>query len=653
MNVGRSLRIVWCATIVLFALFVLRVAFGVGASFAPDAVGDWMYDALEALAIGIIVARVIALKADRLAFGVLAAGMASSTIGDVISTIDPPQTFPSIVDAFYLPLYPAAYIALVLMIRNRARDAGATLWIDGAIALLGTAAIGAAIVVREVAANTGGSLGVVSTTLAYPALDMVLIGTVVTALSLGTWRRERWWWILAAGFVLDGASNAIYSYEASIGNYLGYQYLETMWPLSFLVLAGAATLRRDVLPVRAKLVQASTVTAVAAASGVAILALGSLGTLDPLTAVLATAAVLGALARLVIALRENRVMLRRTSTAATTDALTSLGNRRLLMDQLEAAAADTEGRYCLVLFDLDGFKSYNDAFGHVAGDVLLARLGRRLEEATDGPDAAFRLGGDEFCVLAEIDDEPPRDVVGRYAPALCERGDGFEISASAGAVVLPDEASDAVQALQVADRRMYAEKNAKPSRRVDVYQTLLAVVAAGGPNLTDHARGMAELATMVGARLGVQGSALLELRRAAELHDVGKIAIPEAILEKPGPLDASEWSFMHSHTVIGERLLAVAGELSGVARIVRSSHEQWEGTGYPDGLAGEAIPLAARIIAVCDAFEAMCSERPYRDALSRQAAIGELRRTAGSQFDPIVVDAFEAVAFPESQAEAA
>ena len=227
MNVGRSLRIVWCATIVLFALFVLRVAFGVGASFASDAVGDWTYDALEALAIGIIVARVIALKADRLAFGVLAAGMASSTIGDVISTIDPPQTFPSIVDAFYLPLYPAAYVAVVLMIRNRARDAGVTLWIDGAIALLGTAAIGAAIVVREVAANTGGSLGVVSTTLAYPALDMVLIGTVVTALSLGTWRRERWWWILAAGFVLDGVSNAIYSYEASIGNYLGYQYLET------------------------------------------------------------------------------------------------------------------------------------------------------------------------------------------------------------------------------------------------------------------------------------------------------------------------------------------------------------------------------------------------------------------------------------------
>jgi two-component system, cell cycle response regulator len=131
--------------------------------------------------------------------------------------------------------------------------------------------------------------------------------------------------------------------------------------------------------------------------------------------------------------------------------------------------------------------------------------------------------------------------------------------------------------------------------------------------------------------------------RAAELHDVGKMAIPDAILEKTGPLDEAEWSFMRRHTIIGERILLAAPALRSAARLVRSCHERWDGAGYPDELAGDSIPLGARVVAVCDAFHAMTTDRPHRPRRSRAEALMELRRCAGAQFDPAVVEAFARV----------
>jgi HD-GYP domain-containing protein (c-di-GMP phosphodiesterase class II) len=157
-----------------------------------------------------------------------------------------------------------------------------------------------------------------------------------------------------------------------------------------------------------------------------------------------------------------------------------------------------------------------------------------------------------------------------------------------------------------------------------------------------HLVGVAELALAVAREVGMDGEQLDELARAAELHDVGKIAIPEEILRKPGPLDPDEWAFVRRHTVIGERILGAAPALRPVARIVRSTHERWDGGGYPDGLAGDEIPLGARIVAVCDAYEAMVSDRPYRPALSPDLAVDELRAHAGTQFDPKVVEVFTA-----------
>jgi putative nucleotidyltransferase with HDIG domain len=160
------------------------------------------------------------------------------------------------------------------------------------------------------------------------------------------------------------------------------------------------------------------------------------------------------------------------------------------------------------------------------------------------------------------------------------------------------------------------------------------------PGLDDHNDRVLHLAERVARSLGITGADLDDLLHAAALHDVGKAAIPERILEKPGPLTSDERAFVQRHTIIGDRILAAAPALRRVGRIVRGSHERWDGAGYPDRLAGEEIPLASRIIAVCDAYDAMTEDRPYRSAMPDHEAAAELRRCAGTQFDPGVVDLF-------------
>ena len=215
------------------------------------------------------------------------------------------------------------------------------------------------------------------------------------------------------------------------------------------------------------------------------------------------------------------------------------------------------------------------------------------------------------------------------------------ISASSGATRIPQETTDATEALRLCDRRMYAAKHSR--RATAARQTrdvLLAALAARHTELGEHLTGVATAADRVGNRLGLAKRELQELGYAAELHDVGKVAIPDSILSKPGPLNEGEWEFVRRHTVIGERILAAAPSMTTVAEVVRATHERFDGHGYPDAIAGEQIPLAARIIAVCDAYDAMVSARPYRPAATHEEALDELRRCSGTQFDPRVVAAF-------------
>jgi diguanylate cyclase (GGDEF)-like protein len=354
-----------------------------------------------------------------------------------------------------------------------------------------------------------------------------------------------------------------------------------------------------------------------------------------------------ALALIIVALSgvSLRAARRELEAQANTDVLTGLGNRRRLLADLERAVstAKADEPVVVTLFDLNGFKHYNDTFGHPAGDALLLRLGRALELAVkDFGGRAYRPGGDEFCVIVRTTSQAAMEQAA--AGALSESGEGFTISAAFGSVVLPLNASDESEALRKADEAMYAQKHSgRAGADRQSSDVLLRALTERHPDLGDHLDGVTELAVDVAERLGIQGDELAQVRHAAALHDIGKVAIPDAIINKPAALNADEWAFMRRHTIIGERILAAAPSLRGAAGLVRASHEAWDGSGYPDRLAAAEIPLGARIISICDAFDAMLADRPYSPPRSIDDALAELRRCAGAQFDPVVVPVFEQV----------
>ena len=330
---------------------------------------------------------------------------------------------------------------------------------------------------------------------------------------------------------------------------------------------------------------------------------------------------------------------RRSQADATTDPLTAIGNRRKLFVDLQRSADSLNGDETLTLgiFDLDGFKSYNDTFGHPAGDALLARLGSRLAAATLGGDQCYRIGGDEFVVVTAAANG--ERVLSAAQKALTESGTGFSIGCSRGSAqiragVTPDEA------LHIADQRLYANKRSVRAGQTEAKDALLQVLAEQDMGLVTHLHHVALLAESTATCLGLSPEQIGRTRLAAELHDVGKAAIPASILDKPGPLNAAERSLIEHHTLIGERILAAAPTLEAIAPIVRSAHERIDGDGYPDGLHGDEIPICSRIIAVVDAFDAMTGDRAYRTAIPSAAALAEIHRNAGTQFDPAVANAF-------------
>ncbi len=348
---------------------------------------------------------------------------------------------------------------------------------------------------------------------------------------------------------------------------------------------------------------------------------------------------------------ENARLLKGSRIEAVTDDLTGVRNRRALTADLERrsnpATANTPSM--LVLFDLDGFKQYNDTFGHPAGDALLARMAGRLEAAVDGLGDAYRMGGDEFCVLAPASlAEGPLLI--RAASALSESGEAFGIGCSYGKALMPAEAASAEEALRIADQRMYAAKTERSSASRQSTDVLLKVLSERSPALGVHRSGVAQLAEDTAGALGLPEHEVTRIRLAAELHDIGKVAIPTEILNKSSTLDRREWEFIRSHTEIGERIVRAAPSLSHTAELVRSSHEWHDGHGYPDSLSGEDIPIGASIISVCDAFDAMVSDRPYGMGRTTAEALTELARCSGTQFRPDVVTAFAAPA--EARADA-
>ena len=350
---------------------------------------------------------------------------------------------------------------------------------------------------------------------------------------------------------------------------------------------------------------------------------------------------------------------------ALTDPLTGLGNHRHFHERLqrELTQADHDGaKLSLCLVDIDDFKRINDRFGHPVGDRVLGQIAARLRQGGE----SFRLGGDEFAVLlpglGERDAvSVARSIVERVGAAELEQVG--EVTVSAGVATFPVQGVGRDELIRLADSALYWAKEDGKNRARTYEATTLEFTQlqqlAEGPDRTaryraaaslakavdardeytgSHSERVGQLAARIARRLGFEETQVELTRLAASLHDLGKLAIPEEILRKPGTLNESERLVLQRHPQIGHRMLESLG-VEPIADWVLHHHERWDGAGYPDRLRGDEIPLGARIIFVADAWDAMTSERVYRRSLSERDAMAELERCAGSQFDPIVVGA--------------
>ncbi|HEX8745255.1 MAG TPA: diguanylate cyclase [Thermoleophilaceae bacterium] len=656
----RAVRGLACLLAAALAVHVGHALTGAGGGAATTLVDTWVYDAVLFGAALACAGRALLVRERRLAWGALAAGLAAWASGDLYWSLavegTPAEETVTLGDAGWLAFYPACYVALGMLVRARVPKLPRAAWLDGLIAASAAGGVGAAILLPILTEQASGApLATLIVNLAYPVGDLMLLALVVGVFTATGWRLDRMWLLFGGGLMASAVADAVYLDRLARDLYSAGGLLDSLWLASALLMAAAAW--QPAPPVREarRTLATLAVTLIAGLASISLLAYDHFVRVEHAAMALACVTLVLAMLRMLLAFHDNQSMLLSSQTEALTDALTGLGNRRRLLAELDHVLGAARTPALLVAYDLDGFKSYNDAFGHPAGDALLARLGVKLREAVGPAGSAYRMGGDEFCILLDDSRGAADAAAGRARAALAERGRGFDVTASFGAVRVPEEAVTTAEALQIADQRLYRQKSARAgSPRTQTRDVLMRVLREREPELHDHLRSVGRLAAAVARRLGLPPEATDEIARGAELHDVGKMAIPDAILDKPSALDAGEWSFIHRHTLIGEAILSAAPALVPVARLVRSSHERWDGNGYPDGLAGDSIPLGSRIIFACDAYDAMVSERPYAPSMSRDDALEQIRRGRGTQFDPAVVAALcdavradEAAAGPE------
>ena len=364
---------------------------------------------------------------------------------------------------------------------------------------------------------------------------------------------------------------------------------------------------------------------------------------------------------------ENAHLYAQSQQMAMIDELTGLYNRRHFYEMLDAEMSRTQRyghSFSLVMLDLDGFKEYNDRFGHASGDAVLQSFTQTLKSTLRKSETAFRYGGDEFTIILPATDvdkakkatERIRSkwlhVIEAHYPTP-ETPIGFSV----GIAQFPEHAETADSLVFLADTALYYAKREGGYRATlvseletispdilsmatrDQVYALAATVDARDPCTYGHSKRVAEVAGMIGKAIGLSEKELADLYAAALLHDIGKIGVPDSILTKPGKLTDDEWEIIKKHSAEGARIVGYVKELRALVPVIQHHHEWYDGMGYPDGLKGEEIPVGARIISVADAYDTMTTERPYNDVISQEEAFEEFRRWSGTQFDPESVEA--------------
>ncbi|NLK07154.1 MAG: diguanylate cyclase [Firmicutes bacterium] len=325
------------------------------------------------------------------------------------------------------------------------------------------------------------------------------------------------------------------------------------------------------------------------------------------------------------------------------DQLTGLYNRRFLENALRNFETSKHLPLSIVMADLDGLRLVNDTLGHAVGDRLLRKAAQVIQIHCHGLGTAARWGGDEFLMaLPNTTAAEAEALVAKMKTALTmEKVESMLVSMSFGLASKTSPQEKMSEVFKAAENNMYRAKLLQsPGLRGETINALMGALFEKNPREEQHSQRVSELAQNIGLALGLNDAKLNKLRLIGLFHDIGKIAVDERILNKPGPLADHEWEEIRRHPEVGYRLLNAVHSMSDIAQSVLAHHERWDGTGYPKGLKQDAIPLEARIIGVVDAFDAMTSYRPYKRALTKREAVQELKKNAGTQFDPIIAGVF-------------
>lgn len=614
--------------------------------------------------------------------------------------------FPSPADFFYLGAFPVVMAGIMLTPVDRQKASSrARIALDGALMTLIATAFSWFFVIGPTIESGGKSLFHTLLSAAYPLCDLLIVACVVMLwMRVNDPLVAHAFRIIAVGLLFIIVADTLFSFiEIQQAYEAAYDIVDISWVIGFVVsclgILVMQSRRDEVAPMR----QPATATSGSQGRSQLIQSLLPYG-LVPLEIPILLYCwfspengareigilVLNCMMVGVVALRqivsnaetatlqrETMEYARRLEQLATTDPLTELANHRTLMSTLdqEIERAERYGRHVSILFlDLDHFKTINDSLGHPNGDAVLTEVAHIISTTIRGVDTAGRWGGEEFLIiLPEADREAATTIAERVRSSIASRtfaiGGGAHITCSIGVATYGIDAHDRDLLVSLADEALYAAKRLGRNQvrtagdpattgvfadgaghdhrdeisLVGMTGALTSLVAARDQYTSDHSDEVGKLAMQIAVTLGLTASEAQTIGQAGQLHDIGKVAVPDAVLRKPGPLTPEEWSMMRLHPVVSAEVISHVPALRQLVPIVRGHHERFDGGGYPDGLRGEDIPLGARILAVVDSYSAMTTDRPYRPARSSAWAMDELRRNAGSQFDPAVVAALEQV----------
>jgi diguanylate cyclase (GGDEF)-like protein len=580
--------------------------------------------------------------------------------------------YPSAADVLYLAHYPLVLAGLALFIRQRTPGHDRPGLLDAAVLAVAAGMVSYLFIIVPQASADSAVL-VKAASVAYPVMDLAMLA-VALRLILGPGRRPASFFLLIANLFAIFGADTIYVLQQIHQDYVVGNFLDAVWLTGNLALGAAAlhpTMARlgERAPVRNAGLGPARMAALLAAVLIApaiLLVQDARGAYDGISVAAVACAVLFGLtiARMAGLVTDQRRL-------AITDGLTGLHTRRFLEEQLaleEARARRSGTLIALFIVDVDHFKSINDRYGHPAGDLALIEIAARLREVTRPGDVLARYGGEEFALLvpgASADElsglaERLRNQVA--SSPITVRADTYvAVTISVGSASFPLHGEDPAELVAAADRALYRAK-AEGRNRAVIGESraptpfLIGLAEEHGAmvdflrhvadevdarlSVHEHSRAVGRWSLLLSGELGHDEATSARVELAGRLHDIGKVVLPDGILTKPSALTDEEWRLLRQHPDHGSRLALLVPGFGAVAEIIRQHHERYDGTGYPDRRGGTGIRVEARILAVCDSWAAMRSDRVYQPSLSEDQAREQLRLGRGTQFDPDLVDLF-------------